>query len=451
MATVVQDNVNNYYFKNQADFEAHKSEIPNNSTIHIEETGEINVEMNGTQTEETEDLINIVVEGKTYLVPANTTVETLVAQLNAMKLDLNSVKLGKQNELRDGDITTNLIADNAVTDAKLSTAIFNKLTNSLQKPASAPIVPEFVGIGTNNSQILVTPSSLDFEIEDNILYAKRSIMPNILTNGDFKFNQRLMTSYYGANAYGPDRWKVVDELAGISATNDASWEALLEDVETAGERIIISQRIETYKFLLDQDVTCHIEYKNLTEDVAGTTYFYLDDGVEIGMKVLDSTETSATFTQHINSTATKIEVGIKTSSTGLNTSLKIYYVKMEQGSSYTGKYATNYASELLKCQRFYQPVQVLGLTNIPTTTTTLQVSAPLINSLRTKPTATILFGSRMPSVTGNGATIACNGVTVQSFSNNSVILQFNVKSDMTLLQIYCITTSCLIALDSEIY
>lgn len=68
MATTIQDNVNNYYFKNQADFEAHKAEIPNNSTIYIEETGEVNVEINGTETENVEDLINIIVGDKTYKV-----------------------------------------------------------------------------------------------------------------------------------------------------------------------------------------------------------------------------------------------------------------------------------------------------------------------------------------------------------------------------------------------
>ena len=68
MATTIQDNVNNYYFKNQADFEAHKTEIPNNSTIYIEETGEVNVTINGTETENIEDLSNIVVGDKTYKV-----------------------------------------------------------------------------------------------------------------------------------------------------------------------------------------------------------------------------------------------------------------------------------------------------------------------------------------------------------------------------------------------
>mgnify|MGYP006903508413 CR=1 FL=1 len=71
MATTIQDNVNNYYFKNQADFEAHKAEIPNNSTIYIEETGEVNVEINGTETENVENLTNIVVGDKTYKVVSN--------------------------------------------------------------------------------------------------------------------------------------------------------------------------------------------------------------------------------------------------------------------------------------------------------------------------------------------------------------------------------------------
>lgn len=142
---------------------------------------------------------------------------------------------------------------------------------------------------------------------------------------------------------------------------------------------------------------------------------------------------------------------LKTGLTSLNMSMKVYYMKLEQGKNYTGKYCSNYETELARCQRFYQPVQVLGLTNIPSTTTTILVSANLITSLRAKPTASILFGSRMPSVTGNGATIACNGVTVNKIHTTSTILQFNLKTEATLLQLYTITTDCNIALDSEIY
>ena len=45
--TTIQANVNNYFFKTRADYEAHASEILNNSTIYIESDGEYgNVKMN---------------------------------------------------------------------------------------------------------------------------------------------------------------------------------------------------------------------------------------------------------------------------------------------------------------------------------------------------------------------------------------------------------------------
>lgn len=103
----VQDNVNNYYFKNKADFEAHKAEILNNSTIFIEETGENIIEINGTETATTEDLNNIVAGNTTYLVPSNT-------EVNAMKATIN---------------------------------------NSLQKPTTAPTATELVGVDTNKAQV----------------------------------------------------------------------------------------------------------------------------------------------------------------------------------------------------------------------------------------------------------------------------------------------------------
>ena len=274
--------------------------------------------------------------------------------------------------------------------------------------------------------------------------------PNILINGDLKFNQRLMTSYYGPNVYGPDRWKVVDELAGFSATNDSSWEMSLEDVETAGERIVISQKIENYKSLLGKTVTCTLKYKELTEDVQNSVKLCIYDGVNSTESTIFSTKTSAVVTANISTTAKQVEVRVKTTNTGLNMSLKMYNCKLEFGPFSTHYLPKPYSEELADCQRFYQPVQVLGATNAPATETTILVNANLVNSLRTKPTANILFGSRMPSLTGNGETIACNGVTVKSMDQSSVILQFNAKANLTLKQLYSLS-ECNIALDSELY
>ena len=277
-----------------------------------------------------------------------------------------------------------------------------------------------------------------------------SVNPNILINGDFKFNQRQMSAYYGPNTYGADRWQVIDEMAGMApSSNDEAWELSLEDIETAGGHFIIAQKVENYKSLRDTDVTAHIEYKNLTEDVAGSVYLCIYDGATETSVLLNSAETSATVTKHISTHVSTLTVFIRTGSTGLNMSMKAYYIKLEQGTSYTGKYYEDWGTEQIRCQRYYQPVQVLGLSNIPATTTTLLVSAPLITSLRTKPSASLLFGSRMPSVTGNGATIACNGVSVTNISQSGCLLTFNLKTEATLLQLYAITTQCNIALDSE--
>lgn len=274
--------------------------------------------------------------------------------------------------------------------------------------------------------------------------------PNILINGDLKFNQRLMTSYYGPNVYGPDRWKVVDELAGISGTNDSSWEISLEDVETAGERIVLSQKIENYKPLLGKTVTCTLNYKNLTEDVQNSVKLCIYDGVNSTETTIFKTKTVAVVTANISETATQVEVRVKTTDAGLNMSLKMYNCKLEIGPFSTHFLPKPYGEELADCQRFYQPVQVLGATNAPATETTILVNANLVNSLRTKPTATILFGSRMPSLTGNGETIACNGVMVKSINQSSVVLQFNAKANLTLKQLYSLS-ECNVALDSELY
>lgn len=331
---------------------------------------------------------------------------------------------------------------------KLSDAVI-KANNSLQLPETAPTKTKLVGVGVDKSQIIIDIGD-GFTLENDTLKSNgKCVMPNILINGDFKFNQRLMNSYYGPNTYGPDRWQVVDELAGICVTNSSAWEVLIEEAETAGERIALSQKVENFKSLLDQDVTCHIEYKNLTEDVSGTTYMCVDDGINVSSVALTSSG-SATLTCHISASATQVLFLLKTSATGKNLSVKVSYMKMEQNGQYTGKYHNFYADELARCQRYFQAVQVLGCTNAPADVTHLQIGAKLTNTLRTKPTATILFGSKMPSVIGNSESIACNGVTVKGYNYNAVILEFTAKTNMTLQQLYSVG-ECNIALDAEIY
>ena len=375
------------------------------------------------------------------------------AQIASMLADIEDNKTAiatKQNNIVDSE---EIVKHTGEADKLyLNNNISNTINNSLQKPTTAPTATELVGIDANKAQVNIGGCD-EFSLENNVLKLsdKMNINPNILINGDFKFNQRLMNAYYGPNVYGPDRWQIMDEVAGCASTYDNSWEVSIEDVTTAGSRYLIAQNIENYKALSDTDVTAHIEYKGLTEDVTGTTYLCIYDGVTETSQVLSSFNTSATVTAHIKSNPNQVKVYLKTGSTSLNMSMKVYYMKLEQGKNYTGKYCSNYETELARCQRFYQPVQVLGLTNIPNTTTTILVSANLITSLRTKPTASILFGSKMPSVTGNGATIACNGVTVHKYHTTSTILQFNLNTEATLLQLYTITTECNIALDSEIY
>ena len=109
-------------------------------------TGETDITFNGTPTTTSEDLENVVIGDKTYIVPSNT-------QVNSMKVDINELKLGKQNTLKANDITTELIADHAVTESKLPTSTVNMINNSLQIPVTAPTETELVGIGINKSQM----------------------------------------------------------------------------------------------------------------------------------------------------------------------------------------------------------------------------------------------------------------------------------------------------------
>lgn len=411
--------------------------------------GNVDIIINGTQTETNEDLVNIIVDNKTYKVPANTTVETLVAQLNAMKLDLNAVKLGKQNVLKSGDITTDLIEDHAVTDEKLATATMNTINNSLQIPLSAPTETELVGIGTNKSQLNIGIGS-GLSLKNGILEATggsaSSYMPNLLLNDEMIINQRGKSVYYGENAYGTDRWMCVDESAFMRLNSNSQWIIGLEDTESAGERTIIKQIVEDYKSLKGQIVTLTLSYSSLTESVSGTTQLAIYDGVKTETIALTSSG-MAILTTAISSNADRVEVRVKTSTTGTDTSLVFKYCKLELGSSSTVFIPKNTGLSLIECQRYYQKLITSGCSNTPTSETTFEMPIDLLTSLRTTPVVTL---SAKPTINGNGSSISSVSYDIYSRSYNNIVIKLLTTQSMTLNQVY-VSSTVTAELDAEMY
>lgn len=82
---------------------------------------------------------------------------------NVLKADVNSMKTGKQDTLGNGDVKSDMIATNAITEDKLSVDIANKVKRAYQIPTTTPTILDLCGVDSTGAQVNV-------ELGDGVSY-----------------------------------------------------------------------------------------------------------------------------------------------------------------------------------------------------------------------------------------------------------------------------------------
>lgn len=157
---------------------------------------------------------------------------------------------------------------------------------------------------------------------------------NLLINPDFKINQRGSTTY--TTGYTVDRWRVT------SATLNATTKTLSNSNSASGKFLQSLENKPTGTFTVTLNVA----------SVTGTVKFSWKDG--------STYKTGAVISKGLNTytfTASSLtEVGVDVAS---GASIQLDYMKLEEGSVATHFVEPNKAEELLKCQRYYEKLEVL--------------------------------------------------------------------------------------------
>ena len=158
--------------------------------------------------------------------------------------------------------------------------------------------------------------------------------PNLLINPDFSINQRGASSY--TSGYTVDRWKI------SSATLNATTKTLSNSNSASGSFLQSLENKPTGTFTVTLNVA----------SVTGNVKFYWYDG--------SIQKTGGTISKGVNTytfTASSLtRVGIEIAS---GASIQLDYMKLEEGSVATHFIEPNKAEELLKCQRYYEKMEVL--------------------------------------------------------------------------------------------
>ena len=163
--------------------------------------------------------------------------------------------------------------------------------------------------------------------------------PNLLINPDFKINQRGQTSYDFStkSGYTVDRWFISRSKLTINSDN-----TITVDFTTSGG--VINQPLET---VLNEQHTASI---NITK-ITGSIRFY------IGTSKFITITSPGIYTITHDTNITQVSLY---NPTGNNTtaSCTIKWVKLEKGPIATQFVSPAIATELTKCQRYYQYINI---------------------------------------------------------------------------------------------
>ena len=193
--------------------------------------------------------------------------------------------------------------------------------------------------------------------------------PNLLTNPDFKINQRAKSTYSSTGAGGTvDRWVGTNVKTVVNSDDTVTVSSLSGTGYYTQHEESVSYGKHTYSIYV-QAITGTVKAFYKSKD---------SKDIELG-----------TLKQGLN-TFTSVDDGFKSFFLSIagGSSVTLKYAKVEQGTVATSFIAPNRADELIKCCRFFQSFQVLYSAYCLVEQHYYQ-KLPLVTPFRSNPTVSI--------------------------------------------------------------
>lgn len=294
---------------------------------------------------------------------------------------------------------------------------------------------------TPNSTDLVESGAVSAEIQTLTKYANAQSNPNLLDNPWFTVNQRGFTSDSNPSAgtHIADRWAVrYNPSSGEVAVNDG-----IVTLTSTGGLLIIAERFEESVAFSGKRMTASIMLSDGTI-YSDTAVFPSKNGADV--HVIDTDD----FTVYFQYSSYSENYPMLAITCKANKTLAIKAVKLELGevSTLAMDTAPNYATELLKCQRYFfrvnQKVAVTAILgfgyNISTTDSRINIPIPI--EMRTSPTIIASDLSKVWVVSG-GTSQHPSAIGYANTAGASMTLYFTVAgmtiNEMAYLSINSIT------------
>lgn len=178
--------------------------------------------------------------------------------------------------------------------------------------------------------------------------------PNLLDNSNFKINQRGLTSYsYTSNGYTVDRWKINNNAK--LTVNDSF--VTLENT-TGNATVVLYQIVENPAALSGKTVTlsfdCDLKTEGAWISVQSITNGSWNPSPPVQLTNTGRNVKSTVITLPENLTDLRLVLVIHGTDSAPLAAVDIYGAKLELGSLATPFTPPDPATELAKCQRYYQ-------------------------------------------------------------------------------------------------
>ena len=255
-------------------------------------------------------------------------------------------------------------------------------------------------------------------------YVRAISNPNLLDNPWFTVNQRGQSSY-NSTGYTVDRWYMGASAAGTKSVTVNSDETVTVANEAADSTVVyFFQRLDkaiTDK-LLNKMVTISVMLSDGTIFSASKAFA----GVVFGNITVNGVALGG-YRIWINSTTGVAELTVDVYA-GKSISIKAIKLELGKVSTLASDTAPNYATELLKCQRYYITSGTSGTSAYGFTSSTTKgyIYIPVAVKMRARPTVESFSGH----IYFNGNDLTITSYQVVGAKVNSVQVEINVASGL---------------------
>lgn len=252
--------------------------------------------------------------------------------------------------------------------------------------------------------------------------------PNLFVNAWFTVNQRGLSSYTTEGGHSADRWKINANTGNLGSV-DIDNGIVIDNTSGSGSfDLIQTNRYDECPFenILGKEATLSILLSN--GDILSNSATIPAVPTSWSDIITINIPNTGQFSLLANDNRVIGSIGVYAGKT-----LSVRAVKFEPGpiSTLHLDTAPNYATELLKCQRYFQNMNILNLkyssvgTGKTIGTTALYVDIPLCAPMRTTPTLSMSGNIRCH---GNGSVVAQSTYTPSTEQLFSNIVKISLKS-----------------------